>query len=147
MKLFSTVSASIFLSILLICFSLSTQAGEFAEKKVVLQISDADPSKQTLVLNVANNLLRAYGPDRVSVEIVAFGPGLRLLFNENSNKSRIKGLADNGVEFTACSNTRKKMSKLLGKPVVLNPVAKSDSPGVVRIANLVTDQGYILVKP
>ena len=51
----------------------------FAEHKVVLQISDADPTKQTLVLNVANNLMKAYGsPDKVDVEIVAFGPGLRL---------------------------------------------------------------------
>ncbi len=36
----------------------------FAEKHVVLQISDMDPSKQTLVLNVANNVLKHYGPDR-----------------------------------------------------------------------------------
>ena len=54
----------------------------FAEHKVVLQISDADPTKQTLVLNVASNLMKAYGgPDKVDVEIVAFGPGLRLMFN------------------------------------------------------------------
>jgi ABC-type proline/glycine betaine transport system substrate-binding protein len=52
----------------------------FAEHKFVLQISDMDPSKQTLVLNVASNILKAYGQDQVDVEIVAFGPGLRLLF-------------------------------------------------------------------
>lgn len=48
----------------------------FAEEKIVLQISDADPSKQTLVLNVANNLIKHYGQDKVDVEIVAFGPRL-----------------------------------------------------------------------
>ena len=48
----------------------------FAEQKVVLQISDADPTKQTLVLNVASNLVKAYGQDKVDVEIVAFGPVL-----------------------------------------------------------------------
>ena len=37
----------------------------FAEEKVVLQISDADPFKQTFVLNVANNLVKHYGPDAV----------------------------------------------------------------------------------
>ena len=52
----------------------------FAEHKFVLQISDMDPSKQTLVLNVASNILKAYGQDQADVEIVAFGPGLRLLF-------------------------------------------------------------------
>ena len=39
----------------------------FAEHKFVLQISDMDPSKQTLVLNVANNILKAYGTDQVDV--------------------------------------------------------------------------------
>ena len=71
----------------------------FAEQKVVLQISDADPTKQTLVLNVANNLIKHYGPDKVDVEIVAFGPGLRLMFDDNHNKGRISGLTDNGVRF------------------------------------------------
>ena len=60
----------------------------FAEHKFVLQISDMDPSKQTLVLNVAGNILKAYGQDQADVEIVAFGPGLRLLFEDNSNSSR-----------------------------------------------------------
>ena len=87
----------------------------FAEKKVVLQISDSDPFKQTLVLNVASNLVKGYGPDKVDVEIVAFGPGLRLMFDENHNKGRINSLVDNGgVRFTACGNTIKKVSKKLG---------------------------------
>ena len=33
----------------------------FVEHKIVLQISDMDPFKQTLVLNVAGNILKAYG--------------------------------------------------------------------------------------
>ena len=57
----------------------------FAEHKVVLQISDNDPSKQTLVLNVANNMLKHYGTDKLDVEIVAFGPGVRLMFDDNTN--------------------------------------------------------------
>ena len=70
----------------------------FAEHKFVLQISDMDPSKQTLVLNVAGNILKHYGQDQAEVEIVAFGPGLRLLFKDNSNAGRIDGLVDSGVE-------------------------------------------------
>ena len=80
-----------------LCFtSVQVSAAEksFADTKVVLQISDNDPFKQTLVLNVANNLVKHYGPDQVDVEIVAFGPGLRLLFAENTNKDRIQSLAD-----------------------------------------------------
>ena len=118
----------------------------FAEQKIVLQISDADPTKQTLVLNVATNLIKAYGPDKVDVEIVAFGPGLRLMFDDNHNKGRINGLTDNGVRFAACSNTMKKMSKKLGKEPTLNSQATVVSAGVVRIIDLV-NEGYILVKP
>lgn len=118
----------------------------FAEKHVVLQISDSDPFKQTLVLNVAGNLLKAYGQDKVDVEIVAFGPGLRLLFDGNANESRISSLDDSGVRFSACQNTIANMSKKLGKPVRLSKHAVEVSAGVVRIMEL-TEQGYTLIKP
>ena len=119
----------------------------FASKKVVLQISDPNPFKQTLVLNVANNIIKEYGVDNVDVEIVAFGPGLRLLFADNANDGRIQGLASNGVKFYACSNTRKNMAKKLGYEPELNKNAVSEGPGVVRIVKLVTEDGYTLVKP
>lgn len=121
-------------------------AKEFAEEKIVLQISDSDPFKQTLVLNVANNILKHYGPDRVEVEIVSFGPGLRLLFKDNVNAGRIESLVSNGVRFSACSNTIKAMGKKLGEEPVLNKNAVKVSAGVVRIVDL-TNQGYKLVKP
>ncbi|HDK38208.1 MAG TPA: hypothetical protein ENG92_04245 [Thiolapillus brandeum] len=124
----------------------SKEAKPFAEKHVVLQISDPDPFKQTLVLNVANNLIKHYGQDKVDVEIVAFGPGLRLLLADNSNLPRIDGLYSQGVRFSACNNTIKAFSKKLGKEPALNPHSTRVSAGVVRIMDLV-DQGYALVKP
>ena len=119
----------------------------FAEHKVVLQISDADPTKQTLVLNVANNLMKAYGsPDKVDVEIVAFGPGLRLMFDDNGNKGRISGLVDNGVRFSACNNTIKKMTSQLGHAPKMNSQAGIVPGGAARIIELV-EQDYVLIKP
>ncbi len=118
----------------------------FAEKKIVLQISDPNPFKQTLVLNVANNLIKYYGMDRVEIEIVAFGPGLRLLFEENANTARIQGLVDSGVRFSACKNTIRNMGKKLGHPPALNKNAVKVSAGIVRIIELI-DKGYVLVKP
>lgn len=132
-----------------LCFSsVQVTAAEksFAETKVVLQISDNDPFKQTLVLNVANNLIKHYGPDQVDIEIVAFGPGLRLLFAENANASRIQSLADNGVRFAACSNTVRNMGKILGDAPPLNKNAVKVSAGVVRIMDL-NKQGYQIIKP
>jgi intracellular sulfur oxidation DsrE/DsrF family protein len=138
------------LAIMSIAFPSQAAAPEdkpFAEHLVVLQISDADPSKQALVLNVANNLIKAYGgPDKVDIEIVAFGPGLRLLFADNANDGRIDGLADNGVRFAACGNTIEKMTSLLGKKPEINDKASVVPGGVARIIELV-GQGYILVKP
>jgi len=118
----------------------------FAEKFVVLQISDPDPSKQTIVLNVAGNLLKHYGPDKIDVEIVAFGPGLRLLFKDNSNTPRISGLSENGVRFSACDNTLTRVTKLLGSEPELNSNADHVAAGVVRIMDLI-GEGYTLIKP
>ena len=115
-------------------------------KKVVLQISDPNPFKQTLVLNVANNIIKHYGSDKVEVEIVAFGPGLRLLLDGNSNTGRIQNLSDTGVRFSACANTVKAFSKALEGEPKLNGNAVMVDAGVIRIVDLV-DQGYILVKP
>lgn len=118
----------------------------FAEAKVALQISDSDPFKQTLVLNVANNLVKHYGAEKVDIEIVAFGPGLRLLFDDNVNKGRIASLANQGVRFSACSNTIHAMSKILDHEPVLNSYAQRVPAGIVRIMDL-TSNGYTLVKP
>lgn len=117
-----------------------------ADTKVVLQISDSDPFKQTLVLNVANNLIKHYGPDQVAIEIVAFGPGLRLLFAENANGDRIKALVGSGVKFSACENTIAGMAKQLGHEPAINSNAVRVSAGVVRIVDL-TNSGYKLIKP
>ncbi len=124
----------------------ASEAKPFAEKHVVLQISDPNPFKQTLVLNVASNILKHYGSDKVDVEIVAFGPGLRLLTLDNSNTGRIKNLNSEGVRFSACKNTIKAFTKKLGHAPELNPVAIPVSAGVVRIMDLVA-QDYTLVKP
>ena len=126
--------------------SMAQEEKPFAENKFVLQISDMDPDKQTLVLNVASNILKHYGQDQADVEIVAFGPGLRLLFVENSNAGRIDGLVESGVRFAACNNTITNMGKILGGPPELNPHATVVSGGIVRIKEL-ADQGYLLVKP
>ena len=130
--------------------SYQVQAGEddkpFAEERIVLQISDSNPFKQTLVLNVATNLIKNYGTDKVDVEIVAFGPGLRLMFKENVNNSRIQGLSSSGVKFSACKNTIAGMTKKLGHAPELNSNAVPVSAGVVRIIDL-QNQGFKLIKP
>jgi intracellular sulfur oxidation DsrE/DsrF family protein len=118
----------------------------FADYKYVLHISDMDPSKQELILNNAQNLLDAYPPGQVEVEIVAYGPGLRLMFAENVYAQRLDSLSQSGVKFSACGNTLKGMAKLMGEAPKLNPVATVVPGGIVRIGELVK-QGYIYIKP
>lgn len=143
----ASLFASVLIAMLITVPAQAQEEKEFAEHKFVLQISDMDPAKQTIVLNVANNIMKHYGPDNAEVEIVAFGPGLRLLFEENANSGRIQGLVDgSGVRFAACNNTITSMTKTLGHSFPLNANATVVPAGVVRIKELV-DEGYLLVKP
>jgi intracellular sulfur oxidation DsrE/DsrF family protein len=120
-------------------------AGE-KDRKVVLQVSDDSPEKQALVLNVANNLQQFYGLDGVKIEVVAFGPGLKLLFKDNANTARVDSLLKTGVRFSACENTTKTMTKQLGYAPELNRQAVPVTAGIARIMEL-TEQGYTLVRP
>lgn len=118
----------------------------FAEHKIVLQISDPNPFKQTLVLNVAGNLIKYYGVSNIDLEIVGFGPGLRLMMDGNVNQQRINSLMSSGVRFSACANTLNNFSKILGsKPKLLEGVTIVPA-GAARIFQL-NAAGYQVLKP
>lgn len=55
----------------------------------MIQVSTDDPRTQIIALNNAVNIQKLYGMDNVTVEIVAYGPGLGLLTKKNS---RLRGL-------------------------------------------------------
>lgn len=115
----------------------------FAEHFAVLHISTGDAYAQTLVLNNAQNLQNYYGADKVVIEVVTYGPGLRTLFKENTNSSRIKRMADNGITFSACANTMRAMGR---DEASLNKVAKVVPGGVVRIMEL-EEAGWTYIRP
>jgi uncharacterized protein len=117
----------------------------FADHHIVLQLSDRAPDKEALVLSVAYNLLKAYGPDKISIVVVAFGPGIDLLREENANRARVDSLISQGVEFDICMNTVDTLERE-GKHVNINPKAVRVQVGVGRILEL-TEKGYTLVRP
>jgi intracellular sulfur oxidation DsrE/DsrF family protein len=117
----------------------------FAEHHLVLQLSDREEAKQALVISVANNLLKAYGPDKIAIEVVAFGPGIDLLRAESPNHARVDSLISQGVQFDICMNTVDTLERE-GKHVNINPKAVRVQVGVARILTL-TEKGYILVRP
>lgn len=118
----------------------------FASHKIVLQISDPNPFKQTLVLNVASNLIKYYGVDDIAIEVVGFGPGMRLMLDGNVNKQRIKTLMSSGVRFSACQNTLNNFAKKLGYTPKLIPGVKLVPAGAGRILQL-NAAGYQTLKP
>lgn len=119
----------------------------FAEAHIVLQLSDGDEAVQARVLNVAGNLLKHYGgPDMVDLEIVAFGPGMSLLFADSEQQQRISSLAANGVRFVACMNTVDTMERSSGKRPELNPLAIPVQAGVAHIVDRST-QGFVVIRP
>jgi hypothetical protein len=118
----------------------------FAEHRIVLQLSDDDSKKQGLVLSVANNLIKAYGPDSIAVEVVAFGPGIELLRTENANRTRVESLVAQGVRFDVCVNTLDTIERETGKRPTIIPSATPVQVGVGQILSL-TENGYTLVRP
>jgi uncharacterized protein len=118
----------------------------FAEHRIVLQLSDNDPKKQSLVISVAYNLLKLYDPDKVAIEVVAFGPGVDLLFPDNANRQRIESLVAQGVKFDICLNTVDTIERDTGKRPQYIPAATPVQVGVGQILSL-TENGYTLVKP
>ncbi|MDI3469007.1 MAG: hypothetical protein OJF62_001070 [Pseudolabrys sp.] len=117
----------------------------FADHHIVLQLSDSGQAKQLLVLSVAYNLLKAYGPDKIAIEVVAFGPGIDLLRAGSSNKVRVDSLISQGVQFDICMNTVETLERE-GKHVDINPKAVRVQVGVGRILEL-AEKGYTLVRP
>jgi uncharacterized protein len=118
----------------------------FAEHRIALQFSDNDPKKQSLVISVAYNLLKAYDPDKVAIEVVTFGPGIDLLGTENANRKLVESLVAQGVRFDVCLNTVDTIERETGKRPEIIPVATPVQVGVGQILAL-TENGYTLVRP
>jgi hypothetical protein len=118
----------------------------FADHHLVLQLSDDDAKKQSLVISVAYNLLKFYGPDKIAIEVVTFGPGIALLRADSPKRTLVDSLVAEGVRFDVCMNTVETVERETGHRVPLNPNAKPVEAGVAQILAL-TEKGYTLVRP
>ena len=118
----------------------------FAEHKIALQLSDKDATKEALVISIAYNLLKDYGPDKVAIEVVTFGPGIDLLRPDNSKRKLVESLIAQGVRFDICLNTVETIARETGKRPKFIPDATPVQYGVGQIL-LLTENGYTLVRP
>jgi uncharacterized protein len=133
--------------------SLNLAHADGAKHRIVIQVDQNDPEVMNLALNNARNVIDAYRKknEDVSVEVVAYGPGLNMLRDDTSPvKDRIKELAEvsfpSNITFSACNNTKQGMEKREGHPITIIPQAHLVPAGVVRIMEL-EEQGYSYVKP
>lgn len=118
----------------------------FAEHFIALQLSDSDQKKQRLVLSVASNLQKAYGQDKIAIEVVAFGPGIDLLRAESENRSLVDSLITQGVRFDVCGNTLDTIEHETGQRPKINPHAIEVQVGVGQLLTL-SEGGYTVIRP
>ncbi|MCF6263274.1 MAG: hypothetical protein L3J24_06780 [Xanthomonadales bacterium] len=119
----------------------------FAKAHIILQLSDADPKKQALVLDIANNLIRHYGgADMADIEIIAFASGIDLLFEGGSNESRIASLAASGIKFYICMNTVDTRERKTGKRPKISKSATGVQTGVAFLVDEI-QRGYTHIRP
>jgi intracellular sulfur oxidation DsrE/DsrF family protein len=119
--------------------------------KVVVQVNEDDPKTLNMALNNVQNLLAYYKGkgEAVSVEVVAFGPGLLMLRDDTSPvKARIASMsrASPELRFSACGNTLAGLTKKEGTEPPLVGSAHRVASGVARIVEL-QKQGYLYLRP
>ena len=132
----------------------TAQKRTVADKKphnLVLQVNTNEPAMMNLALNNATNVAQYYKDlgEKVSIEVVTFGPGLHMLREDTSPvKARIEVLALSTPQISckACGNTRENMRKAEGKDIPIIPQAQVVKSGVVRVMEL-QEQGWSYVKP
>lgn len=134
------------LVIVLLSAGANPAGAEWAQHKLVIQVSTDDERTQQLAMNNAINVQKELGFDNVIIEIVAYGPGLSMLSANNPASKRVPNLALQNIEFTACGNTMDTIERKSGEPVVLVEGVKIVKAGVVRIMEL-QEQGYAYVRP
>jgi len=115
--------------------------------KMVIHVTQYDEKIFQQALNIANNMPKMVGVDNIKIEIVAQGPGLKLLSKGSSEATRIASLVPyDNIKFSACGETMKGIKKKTGKDVVLLPDVKVVPGGALRVMEL-QREGYAYIRP
>jgi len=78
-------------------------------QRLLIQISDENPKVWGLALANARNVRHDLGPDKVEIEIVVYGPAIRMLEMESDWRDRVTQVIDEGIRVIACENTMTSM--------------------------------------
>ena len=124
---------------------------EMKVHKVAIHVDEADPKKMNMALNNVQNVRKYYDSkgEKVIIELVAYGPGLNMFRVDKSpvaDRIAQMSLEIDNLQFSACGNTHRKMSKKAGKKIVLIDEAVMVTSGVVQLIAL-QEEGYSYVRP
>ncbi len=126
-------------------------SAQTVQHKLAIQVDDNNPAVMNLALNNAQNVIEYYKAknETVDVQVVTFGPGLHMLRADTSPvKARVSemSLANKNLHFSACDNTRVKMSKAEGKDIPIMEEGQSVPSGVITLMEL-QGKGYAYLRP
>ena len=128
-------------------------AADAKPHRIAVQVDQNDPATMNLALNNVVNLMEYYRDknETVSIEVVAYGPGLNMYREDTSPvKDRLKQIVSlafpSEVKFSACNHTKEGMEKKEGHPITIVPQASLVPSGVVRLKEL-QEQGWSYIKP
>lgn len=121
----------------------AAHAQKTGRAQLVIQVSEDNPAQWNLALNNAENVQEAFGKGNVDIEIVAYGPGLKMFLAESKVAPRLNKALDSNVGLMACASTMRKMqvtkADLIGGSTIV-------PGGVIRIMER-QKQGWSYVRP
>ncbi|MDC1408657.1 DsrE family protein [Candidatus Puniceispirillum sp.] len=119
--------------------------------KIAFHVDESDPKVMNMALNNVQNVLNYYAGkgEKVIIELVAYGPGLKMFVKGKSpveDRISVMSMSIDDLKFSASGNTHRKMSEKAGKDVALIDGVGMAPSGVVRLVEL-QEQGYAYVRP
>lgn len=113
---------------------------------MVIQLTEDSEKVTNVALNSVVSIQKEVGIDNINIEVVAYGPGLKMMLKDSPVAGRIKDIALQNVSFSACGNTIKKWEKDNNAKAEIAEGARVVPAGLVRILEL-QEKGWSYVRP
>lgn len=111
--------------------------------RIVLQVSDENPKTWGQTVNVAENLMKAYGKGNIEIEVVVFGRGSPMLKADAVIANRVRDAVGNGVHILQCENSMRRFK--LDKQDMNETI--SYVPAGIRHIIERNKEGWVVVRP
>lgn len=102
---------ALLLCMALMTFSLQARAQDAApapardDFKVLLEVNSSNQESWHAAINTARQVMTMIGMDKAQIEVIAWGPGIKMLLKNSPVAENIQSLSMYGIKFLACNNT------------------------------------------